>query len=234
MKIFKSEIIEFHNEFYFKKDWVYWTQQFNNFILTIENGELKYKKNSDSHSWIIDFNEKRVFIKTLEDFKKNWIKIFKKITTSTRSDYDTCKQGIIDDYWLKWDFQITEISEWEDEKYINIEWEEVSFHPIKKILFISRHEMSWDMKKLLTEKLWKVSVDKVELIFTDGSEIKPFISKYDEFIVVAPNEVLQTIIELGIKPIQFKMTFRDENGKPLDKPRLLGLKRIISIQEEWM
>jgi len=46
---------------------------------------------------------------------------------------------------------------------------------MKKVLFISRHDLSAEMKNLLTEKLGKVSVDKVELIFNDGSEITPFI-----------------------------------------------------------
>ena len=102
----------------------------------------------------------------------------------------------------------------------------------KKILYISRHDLSSDMKHLLTEKLGKVSVDKVELIFNDGSEITPFIWKYNEFTIVAPNNVLQTLISTGIKPLQFIMSYRDDNGKPSNSPRLLGLKRIVEIKEE--
>jgi len=105
---------------------------------------------------------------------------------------------------------------------------------MKKVLFISRHDISADMKKILTDKLWKVSVDKVEIIFSDGGEIVPFIWKYDEFIIVAPNEILATIISKGIKPLQFVMTYRDENGKPLQNPRCIGLKKIITIQEEML
>lgn len=105
---------------------------------------------------------------------------------------------------------------------------------MKKVLFISRHDLSAEMKNLLTEKLGKVSVDKVELIFNDGSEITPFVWKYDEFIVVAPNNVLQTIISKGIRPLQFMMTFRDEDWKPSKSPRLLGLKRIVEIKEETL
>lgn len=105
---------------------------------------------------------------------------------------------------------------------------------MKKILFISRHNLSAEQKNILSTKLWKISVDKVEIIFSDWTEITPFIWKYDEFIIVAPNEIMTTIINKGIKPLQFVMSFRDENWKPLQSPRCLGIKRIITIKEEML
>jgi flavorubredoxin len=105
---------------------------------------------------------------------------------------------------------------------------------MKKILYVSRHDMTADMEKLLTEKLWKVSVDKVELIFSNWEEINPFIWKYDEFIIVAPNDIMGIIINKGINPLQFLITFRNDDWSPSQSPRLKWLKRIIKIEEEML
>jgi hypothetical protein len=128
----------------------------------------------------------------------------------------------------------------------------------RKILFVSRHNMTDEQKKLLEEKFvrdvcsecwayiwldWDCSrwcgntkrftalpqIEQKEILFVDWTELDDLIGKYDEFIIVAPNDILKKIIEKWVKPLQFIMSFR---GGQNWSPKLMGIKRIINIEEE--
>jgi len=110
---------------------------------------------------------------------------------------------------------------------------------MKKILWVSRHDILPSQRAELNRLFGEVEVRKDPRPFSSAEEIKERFQKggYDEIVVVAPLSVIARLTELEIRPLWAEMEQCDPSEAEVEAAgrwyRFRGFKRIKGIRIEF-
>jgi len=100
---------------------------------------------------------------------------------------------------------------------------------MKNILFISRHTLNDEQMEIVKKVFWEdTNVETKEIIFSTWYELELYKGTYDEFIVVAPIDIVSNILKSWIEPLKFINESRDNEWNKIFK--FTWLKRIKKVE----